>query len=53
MPNLVWKLFLGLKCSALTFLHTIGLLWCQGTPQKYKRLTKVGKDKSKARDWRI
>ena len=50
IANLIQKLFMGLQCSDMAFLHTTGLLRCQGFQKNYKRPTKVGKAKSKARN---
>ena len=43
---------MGLHCSDMAFLHTTGLLRCQGFKKNCKRPTKVGKAKFKARDWK-
>ena len=50
MANLIQKLFMGLQCSDMAFLHTTGLLKCQRFQKNYKRQTKVRKAISKARD---
>ena len=53
MPNFTQKVFMRLYCLDMTFSHTTGLLRYQGSQEKWKRLMKVVKAKSKASESKI